>query len=534
MSYFDDSSSDESSRSLPEDPLERILMMNGDEDGETTHTRDKPTGPLSPPPESAPPRLLKPERDDDDDKDDRIPPTRKGNREPKDKPLTDEEIVAQIIAQRLAAIDQEAENDSVHSSPQDPLQRILQMEEEENGKGKPAKGGDKQEKPDQETSSQPTPEQQIVARIIAMRLAAIDAQGEGAAADDESINSNPEDPLVRIMNMKAEDTLASAMALMQFEAEQNQADADEWDEYDSVLQKRDIFDMNAMIEKEDLHQLEQRAGTLARIMKRRLGDGEESDDSVSPNDTTMTSEADKGYLALVKDAVNRSYVSEKTEPGLSDSDFKQPRQQFRYVSMTGSILDGVGKPGRNPAGDDSSSTSTLDESDYFDAEAVASPSPKNKQTARMSGSPIKNMLSPGSPRKKLISSNVDVSFSDWWGVVGDLAGIKTGSDTFSDSQSNLSYVSSTDSAWTDSVTSMEASANELAYEASPQKETRKVGKSGIFDFNGIQSAIRKFETSSHDVEHPEPRPSLLEEKRRKKRELEAWKTSISRSMHSTD
>ena len=113
-------------------------------------------------------------------------------------------------------------------------------------------------------------------------------------------------------------------------------------------------------------------------------------------------------------------------------------------------------------------------------------------------------------RKKFKSGQVDMPRSDWWGVVSDLVTFRADTDEWeSDSQSSLSNVST----W--SV--------EEASDGSRDESMRKLPKDG-------EALQRQSELSGVVLTGGTLRESALDAKRRKKRELEALKISITKSI----
>jgi hypothetical protein len=100
----------------------------------------------------------------------------------------------------------------------------------------------------------------------------------------------------------------------------------------------------------------------------------------------------------------------------------------------------------------------------------------------------------------------------------------------SDSQSNSSYSES----YNDSVSSLEATTRASALDTPLANELDKlVGK---MDWDGVKVAAEHYETSRDknlSAIEEKSNPSTIEEKRRKKRELEALKTSLTKGFTKT-
>jgi hypothetical protein len=109
--------------------------------------------------------------------------------------------------------------------------------------------------------------------------------------------------------------------------------------------------------------------------------------------------------------------------------------------------------------------------------------------------------------------NTSYSISDW-AAVGVTASVLA---DWSDSQSTSSYAS-----YGDSISSMEATIRPSALNTPLANEIDQLVAK--LDFDGVKLAAEKFETSMDDEHH-----RTIEEKRRKKRELEDWRASISKT-----
>lgn len=258
-----------------------------------------------------------------------------------DEDLTEQELIRQIIELRLAAIDSEGHNDSVQTSPEDPLERLMKMIEDENIpkasitdlKPSPQLGPSEQER-----------EKALIARIIALRLVAVDREAEGGGPKDQDAATSdpasrvPEDPLERIMNLNAEDRLISAIHLKRYE-DPIEEESDEGE--DAIVHNKDIRDLSHMIQENDLDELEKAASMLAESVKAKLTVSHLADLS---HDTTIIPEDDdmaKGYMALAigggqnKNPGNTPNISMTTLDLSKISD----DSDRRFVSMSDSILD---------------------------------------------------------------------------------------------------------------------------------------------------------------------------------------------------
>lgn len=485
------SSSDEFS--APEDPLEKLSKMEAqqelhDDDDETLSTEftHEPVGPL-------------PEETGDTD-----PQERSRNRREvgEEREESDSSIIARVIAERLAAIDNGDDGNSVASAPEDPLERLQRLEDEVNEEHTEGKVGqqDKERQSKHEKGSKKKrekanddeldeDEKDLVRRIVELRIVAIEAEEIGEVdVNDEgerTSSSVPEDPLVRIMNMNAEDALIAAMALMQYSYESEPEEGDLQENQDVVVRTRDIFDLNNMIQQDDLEDLEKRAMTLAQSVKARLVDDNSEGARLAEN--SAPSHVDIGYFALAKDAANRSYSPDAVNVDIHEVQNSQHPSENRMTFIQHYLDDSPKKQSVRV----SATPSELVLEDYVDVQSQSNPS---------------------SPRKKLISSHTDVSLADWWGVVGDFASLRGGSDTWeSDSQSNLSLTSTESAASIDEGRILKSGGNE-----------------GGIDWDGIKSAIQQqYETSVSAKEGFGV--STLDEKRRRKRELEELKLTIVKS-----
>lgn len=617
MSYDDDDSSSEGG----DDPLSRLMRMAEEEDreGEAAASSGRMSGPLGPKPSTKGTHTEDSGGDSDGPQD---PLSRFADFEDDDTDDEDEEdneankeIVARIIASRLAAADKGEGKSSSYSNrddPQDPLSRIADMEdgtddeEEDNeankeiiariiasrmaavdeGEGKPPSNSnrgdplarimriDKQgeneeeeapvphrqevEKPDSgryphvhENEPLTASEKEIVARIVAIRMAQIDDD-----APDSSWNRNPEDPLERIMNMNAEEQLLSAASLIHYSVAED--DSDEED-YDDIIRKKDFRNLNKMIQENDLEELERQVAAMADSVRTKLTASTLAD--LSRNyDSTLDSDAGLGYAALAmgghKEVINQSHVMTSLDISKITSD---DDGDGRFVSMSDSILDSSVKINIEPIGgrksellggtnaSDNDSIQSSERGKALIAHYTESPSKaENKLLSSnfnvnsirgidLSSSPIspkKNLPKP----KKSTSQQWDdpvqsksVFISDWWGVLGDFAGIRS---DWSDSQSTMSY---TESVLSDSVASLGASTQTEDYDT-PVAEisgSDTLTAKALDQFLGLSTARDSGSTSGGPGETKQ-KPvhhslSLLEQKRRRKRELEAWRASLSTS-----
>lgn len=475
------------------------------------------------------------------------------------------EIVARIIATRLAVADKGEEKTYSKSKPQDPLVRIMRMEaKDEKNRMEQAKNEDngryKQHRQDEALTSS---DKEMIARIIAIRMAQVDEEEPNTAW-----NSKPEDPLERIVNMNAEDQLLSAVSLMNYSASQDDSDDD--DEND-MIRKKDFRDLSKMIQHNDLEELERQAIAMADSVKFKLNASGLADLS-RKNNTTADSDTGLGYMALAlgdhKEVVNRFHAME----GLNISKITNDDEgDGRFVSMSDSILDSsmkgdeaeerthilLGERNSSNASIENGSIASLEQADSYISQYMESPTKAAESMGLSSGfdegaRDVDDRL-PRSPKKKLsyskkatsqqwddpVQSN-SVFVSDWWGVLGDFAGIRA--DCWSDSQSTMSY---TESVLSDSVASLGASTQTQGYEASPLPQISTFSDTliasdveqfvGTVDPDGRGNAGKDGTASDHESA-PKSRPvhhslSLLDQKRQRKRELEAWRSSLEKSFH---
>lgn len=469
-----------------------------------------------------------------------------------DEEEIDRDIIARIVALRLASMDKgEEEKGAVNSNHEDPLERIRRMEEEDNHRKQQLEKRKEQAAARQKESKQPTTDQSIepqetdedvigkelVRRIIAMRLATID--------DEEiSVHSTPEDPLVRIMNMNAEDTLVSAMSLMQYTDAQN--DIDDEDD-DAVIRNKDFYELNSMIQMNDLEELERRAVSLAESVKTKLSSSTLVD-LTRDNDTSIDNSG-IGYLALAmgghKDVVNQSHTMNGLDISKITNDGEDDESDRRFVSMSDSILDSPSRMNQGKGkrqgllGDlsyDQSSQSFEPEDGFIsnyigksfqDQDDMESSNWNENGENKV----LEKVWSPSYPKKKTVTKQGDSTsqaktclVSDWWGVIGEFAGIRSSSGDWSDSQSSLSYAT-TESITTDSIASLNLSMQGIQTQIDEEPS------------KGVQSQIvlpQQQETQSEREVLADSNTlsvSMLEEKRRRKREIEAWRLSLTKSFH---
>jgi hypothetical protein len=570
----------------PDDPLVR-LMVGGDDDDDDDdddyddYEPDDPDDPLA--------RLGMMDDDSEEDDGPQEPSSRPatiGNVGPQDQlPKSDEkleesaqDIVKRIIAMRLASVDGGEGIDghnSAGSATGDPLERLMAM------------GGDDESEQSElyrkqakaaisDNGEADIPDKELLARIIAMRLAAADEE------DGSGVNiakTNPEDPLERIMNMNAEDQLISAAMLMRFLDPQDEEDEDD----DVIIRKKDFRDLSSMIQDNELEELERRAVTLAESVKTKL---EESTlaDLTRDAETTLDSDTGMGYLALAKgghkDAVNTSHAINGLDISKISNDDDGDR---RFVSMSDSILDSPGRANnksellgpessedskhsggvRASAGESSTDTkqrkglsaaaaAALDQGDGRNTQSQFAGEPSQGESGRFAlgfkGIGRKETIndaafrSPKTPSKRQLNDspvkNKSYEISDW-AAVGGLANVLA---EWSDSQSSTSYGGSSayaESSAQDSVTSFEATTRASLLDTPVANELDQlVGK---MDWDGVKAAAEKYETSadaglpatststSMSFQADVSGMSALDEKRKKKRELEAWRDSLAKS-----
>lgn len=560
----------------PQDPLER-LAMTGFNDQNDREESDHYGDPLE--------RLALTYYQDDDDEVAVVPDARAKSSVAKGDADEDQsgykDIVARIIAMRLAASDagDVVDRDSVNSDREDPLERIMNMGDDEpseqarnnervhvrpknapNGQAKKAGNAE-------DENAEDKPDKELLARIVALRLAAAD-DDDG----DYSVHSTREDPLERIMNMNAEDQLISAVTLMRYLGPEGNDD----DGADVIIRNQDFRDLSSMIQDNDLQELERRAALLAESVKTKLTDSNLAD-LTHDTETTVDSDTGLGYLALAtgghKDVVNTSHVMN----GLDISKISDDGDR-RFVSMSDSILDSPGRvnkveePSKQSlgteqlnghtklsAGESSTDTKTrttlsaaaaaaLDQGDggvaqfagepsqgensrfslgwngtrkkeTINDEAFRSPSIQPKRPVNIKNSSVNDQ---GSPISKAYP------ISDW-SAVGGLANVLA---DWSDSQSSTSYAESNP----DSIVSAEATTRASMLDTPVAKELdHLVGK---MDWDGVKAVAHKYETSvvnsttmtSQTLDVTSNTISALDDKRRKKREIEAWKQSLTKSL----
>lgn len=553
MAYSD---SDASSSDDAEDPIERLMKLAEKEDLSLEQPKQQKQGLGTTVQSSGQPSITTVARKGGTRDTSTTVEANRGENvgdEDEEEEVVDKEIIAKIVARRLAAIDRGDDgndlrhsshgNDMRQSSHEDPLERIRRMQEAEEKRQELVKKREEARRQKQEAQQKGLSEpegtdedaagKELVRRIIAMRLAAIDDE------DNSSVHTSPEDPLVRIMNMDAEETLLSVIALTQYVEHQEENNEDD-DEDDVLIRKRDFFDLNTMIQKNNLEELEKRAASLAESVKSKLSVSTLAD-LTQDNDITVDTSG-VGFLALAmgghKDVVNHSHVmngldiSKITNDGDEDAD-------RRFVSMSDSILESPSrknKPSEKTMSEllgsisSQDSMRSLDEvitnmlNDICDLPGVE----VTNIVPALNGKKGQGALETISPR--LVPKNVVISkpgekipvngVTDWWGVVGDFAGLRSGSSgEWSDSQSSMSYTT-TESVTTASVVSLDASMQGLQVKFHDE----------LPKYNGVaQPVVRKTIATEQLVSPRKSELSALEQKRRRKRELEAWKMSIERS-----
>lgn len=566
--------------SAPEDPLLRLMEMEDEEDrGDSATDEDEKNTSDQVQIQSAP--VLRQSKKDNE-------PSHTEVELQIDEELTEQELIAQIIALRMAAIDSGDRNNesSVRSSPEDPLDRLLNMgandsfENSSQGKKetKHVLAEDQQER-----------EQALIARIIALRLAAAEKEGETEEDSDADshASSSPADPLERIMNMNAEERLISAVKLKQYE-DPTENDEEEMDDEDAIVHKKDFRDLNSMIQENELGELERKASTLAATVKYKLANSDladmtrESEMSIEDTDTAAT-----GYLALATGGKTDVTTTSTIMGGLDISKISDDGDR-NFISVPDSILDSPGRgrkskgyglslldtgsrdnsqhsghlragqsSGTDPAskkGLSSAAAAALDTGDDHAIQFAGEPSQgesgrrgfgfyANGSKATIGDAPYR---SPSSPTKKPINlrspgspvQNTAYGISEW-AAVGGFANVLA---DFSDSHSATSYTGSTygsayeyaESSAQDSVASFEATTRASALQTPLANELDKLV--GTMDWEGVSAAAKKYESSfgdKDDAENHQAGLSVLQEKRRKKRDLEAeaeaWKDSISKS-----
>ncbi len=467
-----------------------------------------------------------------------------------DEEEIDRDIVARIVAMRLTAIDRGDDGKELkNSNHEDPLERIRRMEEEEERKQTMAQRKveakqQRQQKQQQKQQSVPKsnkssePEEseedaagkELVKRIIAMRLAAIDEE------DNNSVHSTPEDPLVRIMNMNAEDTLFSVISLMQYTEPENGSNEEE----DTIIRERDFYDLNNMIQKNDLEELEKCAATLAESVKTKLSASTLAD--LTCDSETTIDHSGVGYFALAmgghKDIVNQSHMMNGLDISKITND-EDEESDRRFVSMSDSILDSPSRVKKKQGllGELSSDDTihSLEQDNGFISRYIGKSTQREdgRTSLTLNGNGKEERLeiawTPFSPKKKSSSKEGDASFhskaclvSDWWGVIGDFAGIRSSSGEWSDSQSSMSYAT-TESITTDSIASLNISMQGL--------QTAVVDGASTLEVKIVPTGHETWDEKEEKVDLNTSSISVLEEKRKRKRELEAWRLSLARSFH---
>eukprot|EP00934_Nitzschia_sp_Nitz4_P006880 Nitzschia sp. Nitz4//scaffold183_size43938//16402//20956//NITZ4_007269-RA/size43938-augustus-gene-0.74-mRNA-1//-1//CDS//3329539611//6870//frame0 len=512
----------------PEDPLVRLMRLAEDDStGNFEHHTPEsaedegPRDPLA---------LIAMMGDDDDDEDYGGPPE-----------LSADGFVAPVV-----------EDEDSRSGPRDPLEVLGGSDDEDSDDGG---------MPGKESA------QDIIARIVALKMALAD-KGE-TEEDNKSTNSNPEDPLARIMMMVAEAEAQEEAELAGAPNVEYLFEGDDDDEADkSIIRKKELRELSTMIKDNDLRELERRAARLAEALKEKLATSNLADLSKETNSSTE-SENDTGYLFLAKGHKDASAQSGMT--GLDISKISDDGDK-RFVSMSDSILDSPSKyngtdgakgrllsPLRNDSSHERVGESSADFNLLHRHSSLASGSSNSDDgpVTQLAGEPSRGegdarfgvsdnwkkdmvsidglpraseMASPGnfrrSPTMEDSFQNKSYSISDWV-AVGGIAGALM---DWSDSQSTSSYADSVQ----DSVTSFEATTRASALETPIASELDNLV--GHMDWDGVALAAKQYETpeksrinSSQAPGTTESGLSTLEEKRRKKREIEAWRSSLARS-----
>lgn len=473
---------------------------------------------------------------------------------------------------RLAMMDQDSDGDDGPSSrslnaggddedgPRDPLSRIASIDKKDKDEGESA--------------------QDIIARIIAMKMA---STGDDEDGENLSTNSNPEDPLARLMSMESEDTHLSEdpdVPTMEYQYADDEGDEGE----DVIIRKKDFRDLSSMIQENDLEELERRAALLAESVKTKLEDSNYADLSRDDNVSTDTGSG-FGYSALARRRRDSDSQS-KSMDGLDISKITTMDDgDKQFVSMSESILESPGRrsppesnvqDARTTASSDGSTKSPsihlsagesssdvlqkglqsnfpsnrADDTEGYVAQIAGEPSEGESRLKTIGKPPlVASETVPAPSADEEIKSPVGISkpplsmgsraeespvaapkpyvISDWV-AVGGLAGALA---EWSDSQSTSSYAESIP----DSVTSMEATTRASALETPVAKEIDKLVRQ--MDWDGVKKVATGYEPSRYPTQPapanaPPPaehNPSTLAEKRRKKRELEAWRSSLSKS-----
>jgi hypothetical protein len=416
----------------------------------------------------------------------------------KTAPRSYKEIIACIVERRLQAIENGVDDDdSVASYPRDPLQRLEQImkEEEENtkktleenkeGAGTEVHKQGVENKREKSCGGELNDhEKSLVRRIVELRLAAFETEERD---NDFALSSEPpQDPILRVMNMNAEETLIAAASLLQYVTTPD-ASADD---YDAVVCTREIFELNHMIQHNNLEELGRKAVSLAQSFKNKLDQSYPSPPVASWQCTALSmNTSEKVNIAQTKDAVNGSHSPKVAK--LDDDDESQRH-----------LVDDSSSYQMNPV-------NTRSQHHNYQIQGIRTGMAPLELGFEKS---LRNevYIDSVSLRQKFKSGQVDMPRSDWWGVVSDLVTFRADTDEWeSDSQSSLSNVST----W--SV--------EEASDGSRDESMRKLPKDG-------EALQRQSELSGVVLTGGTLRESALDAKRRKKRELEALKISITKSI----
>jgi len=433
--------------------------------------------------------------------------------------LSQKEMVARIIAQRLEALDNGNDDDSVHSYPRDPFERLEQsMREEEEQQKYSTKKSQRFEKRIEQSEERDTSKRDctsrkreksnvgglddeqraIIRRIVELRIAAIEAEGLNEDVGIGVGPGNPQDPLMRIMNMNAEDSLFAAVALMQYSVQPEALDPQD-DE--AILCRRDMFELNGMIQHDELKELEREAIFLAQTVKDKL-DRSDIQPIAFPPQNNSSGEGG-GYDALARKTASRSLCRESTTLDDDGSDMSSRQDQFHDCSS---------RPMKADDSPSRSKVSTVHQS------RISATNQTNGRIEQLDLS--KDVADPVSPKKKITSSPTDTATSNWLGIVG-CTNVRAATD-LEESDSHSMSSTSTDSVLVASFTSSDVSLGMIA-------------RDGEIDWAGIRAVIHRYHnpSSTNTSTAAVLRESNLEEKRRRKRELEALKISMTDSWRSS-
>jgi hypothetical protein len=366
--------------------------------------------------------------------------------------------------------------------------------------------------------------------------------------------------------------------------EEDDDDESESDSSDAIFKKKDAKDLRSMIKEDDLAALEARASLMAESLKTKLmdspladlsGDSESVKGAGKDRDSPKSFDLDISKIGSEDGDTTRNFVV------MSDSILGEspPRNGTDKRDFSGDPLlvpnsrddsndsdsKSSGPPARAPSGEssaanvitrgvaESSSSSSPTGSLGYSTQNAGEPSQGDRRGMRESQKPDYSYFGeddrsfpdvpPGevgydfrgpSPSKKLpapktlqfkadesfvgrdvSTTNKSYSLSDW-SAVGNTASLL---QDWSDSPSNSSLGDS----YAESTSSLEATTRASALDTPLANEIDNLVAQ--FDWDGVKLAAEKIETSIVDDSHN----LSIQEKRRKKRELEAWRTSISRS-----